>query len=121
MKKKGKILLIIALIIGILYAIYSVCYWSGAVNTASTATNAEQVGAGIATVIVLPHLVFTGLAIIFNALAVFLYNRPFALVAAILYTVALVLFPVYFMFVIVEMILCYIAFARMSKRGQPEK
>ena len=114
--KKGKILLLVALIIGVLYAVYSVSYWSGA--NGSAVSDADTVGAGIATVIVLPHLVMTGLAIIFNALSFFLYNRPFALVAAILYTVALVLFPPYFMFVIIEMILCYIAFARMKKKEQ---
>lgn len=112
--KKGKVLLLIALIIAILYAVYSIYYWSGA--NGSAATDTDAVGVGIATVIVLPHLVMTGLAIIFNALSVFLYNRPFALVAAILYSVALVLFPPYFMFVIIEMVLCYIAFARMAKK-----
>lgn len=113
MKKPGRILLLIALIIGVAYVIYSFSYWSGA-NTGGT--DAEQVGAGLATVVVLPHLVLTALAVIFNALAFFMYNRPFALVAAILYTVALALFPVYAMFVLAEMVLCYIAFARMKKK-----
>lgn len=78
-------------------------------------TTAEQVGSGIATVLVMPHLVFTVLAVIFNALGLFMRKRGFALTGAILYTVALVLFPVYFMFVIVEMILSYIGFAKMKK------
>ena len=37
-----------------------------------------------------------------------------ALTAGILYAVAMVLFPMYFFFVVVEMILCFIAFARMK-------
>jgi len=110
MKKKGKILLLIALIIGALYLIYSFSYWGGAANS-------TDAGAGIATLLVMPHLVFTGLAVLFNALAFFMYSKPFALVAGILYSVALVLFPFYFMFVIVELVLCYVAFAKMPKKS----
>lgn len=113
MKRRGKVLLLIALIIGVIYCIYSISYWSGVGNNATT--DSEAIGAGIASMLVLPHLVMVGLAVIFNALAFFMYNKPFALVAAILYTVGLALFPAYFMFVIVEMVLCYIAFARMKK------
>ena len=90
MKQKLSKTLLISFIIGVLYLIYSAVYWSGA--TANTADTAEQIGAGIATVVVMPHLICTAL-----------------------YTVALVLFPVYFMFVIVEMILSYIGFAKMKK------
>lgn len=42
-------------------------------------------------------------------------KRGFALTGAILYTVALVLFPVYFMFVIVQMVLSYVGFAKLKK------
>ena len=113
MKRKGKVLLLIALIIGAAYCIYSISYWSGATSSATSDT--EAIGAGIASMLVLPHLVMVGLAVVFNALAFFMYNKPFALVAAIMYTVGLALFPAYAMFVIVEMVLCYIAFARMKK------
>ena len=111
-KKKGRILLLLALLIGAAYLAYSLSYWSGAVGGASGTS--EQLGAGIAATLVTPHVVMTGIAVIFNALAFLLYNRPFALVAGILYTVALAVFPMYFMFVVVEMIFCYIAFARMK-------
>ena len=114
MKKKGKTLLLISMIIGIAYLIYSFYYWGGA-NASTAASDTEAIGTGLATVIVMPHLILTGIAVIFNVLAFFLYNRPFALVAGILYTVALAVFPPYFMFVIIEMILCYIAFAKMKK------
>ncbi len=102
-KKKLSKLLLISFIIGVLYLIYSAFYWSGAAT--SGANTAEQIGAGIATALVMPHLVMTVLAVIFNALGLFMHKRGFALTGAILYTVAIVLFPVYFMFVIVEMIL----------------
>lgn len=112
-KKKLNKLLLISFIIGVLYLIYSAFYWSGAAT--SGANTAEQIGAGIATALVMPHLVMTVLAVIFNALGLFMHKRGFALTGAILYTVAIVLFPVYFMFVIVEMILSYIGFAKMKK------
>lgn len=112
-KKKQNVCLLISLILGVLYLLYSASYWSGAIGSSSS--TAEQVGAGIATVLVMPHLICTALAVIFNALGLFMHKRGFALTGAILYTVALVLFPVYFMFVIIEMILSYIGYAKMKK------
>lgn len=112
-KKKLSKALLVSLIIGVLYLIYSVWYWSGTVG--SGVTTAEQVGTGLATALVMPHLVMTALAVIFNALGLFMKKRGFALTGAILYTIALVLFPMYFMFVIIEMILSYVGFAKMKK------
>lgn len=113
MKQKLSKTLLISFILGVAYMLYSLAYWGGA--TSGTADAAEQIGAGIATVVVMPHLICTALAVIFNGLGLFMRKRGFALTGAILYTVALVLFPVYFMFVIVEMILSYIGFAKMKK------
>lgn len=113
MKQKLSKTLLISFILGVAYMLYSLTYWSGAAS--STVDAAEQIGAGIATVVVMPHLICTALAVIFNGLGLFMRKRGFALTGAILYTVALVLFPVYFMFVIVEMILSYIGFAKMKK------
>lgn len=100
MKQKLSKCLLISFILGVLYLIYSATYWSG--TAGSGANTAEQVGSGLATIIVMPHLIFTALAVIFNGLGLFMKKRGFALTGAILYTVALVLFPVYFMFVIVQ-------------------
>ena len=113
-KKKFNLLLLISMIIGVIYLIYSTKYWGGANTSAVDST--KQIGAGIATVLVMPHLVFTFLAVLFNVFALLMNKRGFALVAAIIYTVAMVLFPLYFIFVIIEMILCYIAYAKMKKK-----
>ena len=107
-------LLLIALALGLAYGIYSLYYWGGAVS-ASSESSAEAAGAAIATVLVMPHLVCTLIAVIFNALGFFLSKPAFALVAGILYAVAMVLFPTYFFFVIVQMILCFVAYALMKK------
>ncbi len=106
--------LLIAFIIGILYLVYSFFYWSGAIS--SSASSAEQLGAGLATVLVMPHLIMTALAVLFNALGLFLRKKGFALTGAILYTIAIILFPIYFMFVIIETILSYVGFATMPKQ-----
>lgn len=106
--------LLISLIIGVAYMAYSAWYWGGA---AGSGTNtAEQLGAGIAIAVVMPHLVVTFLAVLFNALGCFLKKRGFALTGAILYAVAMVLFPLYFMFVILEMILSFVGFGTMNKK-----
>lgn len=105
--------LLISLILGAAYLIYSVVYWSG---TAGSGDNiGEQIGTGIATALVMPHLICTVVAVVFNALGLFLNKRGFALTGAILYTVAIVLFPMYFMFVIIQMILSYVGFAKLPK------
>lgn len=112
-KQKISKLLLISFIIGVIYLIYSFFYWSSAAGSGSNA--AEQIGSGIAAALVMPHLIATVVAVVFNGLGVFMRKRGFALTGAILYTVAIVLFPMYFMFVIIEAILSYIGFAKMKK------
>ena len=118
MKQKRSTLLCIAGVLGILYIVYSINYWT---SVGSGVDSAEALGAGIATALVFPHLICAGLATLFNALAFFMRSRPFALTAGILYSVAMLLFPLYCMFTIVQAILCYIAFARMKKKPADSK
>lgn len=113
MKKINKPLLI-ALIIGAAYLVYSLVYWSGA--NAGSGSSSEQLGAAVATAMVMPHLVLVALAVVFNALATFLKKSAFALTAGILYAVAMVLFiPYFFFFVIAEMILCFVGYSQLKK------
>lgn len=90
--KKRSALLLIAGVLGILYLLYSVSYWTSVNDGSGTA---EAIGAGIATAIVFPHLICAGVAVIFNILAFFMRHQAFALVAGILYSVAMLLFPLY--------------------------
>lgn len=112
MKKKKSVLLLISAIIGVAYIIYSISYWGGANSGAS---GAEAIGAGIATVLVMPHLICTGLAVLFNILGWAMSRRGFALTGGILYAVAMIVFPLYFMFVLIEVVLSFIGFARLKK------
>lgn len=110
--KKNKLLLI-SFILGLLYLVYSYFYWSG---TVSSETDAEALGAGLAMVLVFPHLVCTVIAVIFNGLGWYFHKRGFALTGGILYAVAMALFPMYFFFVLIEMILSFIGFSQIKKR-----
>ena len=112
-KKRRSKLLLASAIIGVLYILYSISYWTGA-NT-SGADTAEAIGAGIATALVMPHLICTGLAVIFNIIGWAMNHRGFALTAGILYSVAMILFPMYFMFVLLEVIFSFVGFAKLKK------
>ena len=112
-KKKKSVLLLISAILGVLYAIFIVTYFAGVGSGADGA--AEAIGAGIATMLVMPHMICAVLAAIFNVLGWGMSSRGFSLTGAILYAVAAVLFPVYAMFVLIQMILSFIGFARLKK------
>lgn len=109
-------LLIVSLVLGALYLVYSMAYWSGAVS----GSGSEALGGAIAATLVMPHLVCTLVAVVFNALGLFMNKGAFALVAGILYAVAMVLFPMYFFFVVVQMVLCFVAYGKMKKQAEGE-
>lgn len=117
--KKRSVLLFLAAVLGVAYIVYSINYWTA---VGAGTDSPEAIGAGIASLLTLPHLICAGLAAVFNILAFFMRHRAFALTAGILYSVAMLLFPAYFMFTAIQAVLCYIAFARMKKQlSPPEK
>lgn len=113
--KRSKLLLVSG-IIGTLYVIYLFSYFIGINSNASGAS--EEVGYALATVLVTPHMVIAGIAVIFNWLGFALKARWAALVSAILYAVAILVFIMYFWGVLVEMILCFVAFGKMKKTNE---
>ena len=106
MKKKRSILLLISALLGIAYGVYIVSYFIGS-NTATNDT-AEAIGVGIATALVMPHMVCAVLAAIMNSWGWALSRRGFSLTGGILYAVAAALFPMYAMFVLVQMVLSFV-------------
>lgn len=122
---KGTVGLGIAAALSIAYLAYSIYYWFGVnAEVSSLVPNAtqdsmyvlgEQLGAGIATALVFPHLICTGIGLLFNILAAFIKKRAFALTAGIIYSVAMILFLGYFYFIVIQAMLCYVAFAKMEQ------
>lgn len=113
-KNKKSVLLLISMLVGLAYVAYSIYYWTGA--NAGNGSDTEAVGAAIATAVVMPHLVLAFLALVFNILGFFMSKPAFALTAGILYSVSLLLFPPYFWGVVLELVLCYVAFGLMHSR-----
>ena len=110
--KRSKMLLIAA-ILGSLYLVYLVSYFMGGMDTTSSA---EALGAGLATAVVMPHMVCVAVAVVFNWIGWSMRARWGALVAGILYAVAMVLMFLYAMFVVIQMVLCFVAFAKMKPK-----
>ena len=106
--KKSKLSLT-SLILSALYVIYLIYYISSTGSKVSTGDSATQVGTAI------------GIALLMNALGYFLNKRGFILTAAILYTIAIVLMPIYIPFVIIQTILCYVAFSKMNPNKLQQK
>lgn len=113
-KEQKSKLALVSWILSLLYLIFLISNFAGGIGST---TGAEQAGATLATALVLPHMLAVGIGLIFNILGYFLNNRAFVLVGAILYSVSILLFMMYFMFVIIQMILSYVAFAKMKKKN----
>lgn len=109
--KKSKLLLV-SFVLGLLYVIYLIMYFSGAL---AGTEGAEQVGAGIATFVVFPHFICVALATLFNGIGWAMNSKGFALTGGILYVVSMILFPLYFLFVIIQAILSFIGYAKIGK------
>ncbi len=105
--------LLVSGILGALYAIYLISYFSGVITKGSGA--AEQVGGAIATALVTPHMILVVLAVIFNWIAYFINKRGFALTGGILYSVGGVLFLLYLPFVIPSLVLSFVGYAKLKK------
>lgn len=117
-KKKLNKPLLISFVIGAAYLIYLISYFTSVLGSTS---GAEQAGAALATALITPHMICILLAVIFNGVGVFFSKRGFALTGAILYSVALVLFLPYFMFVIIEIVLSFIGTGQLKKKSRKEE
>ncbi len=111
---KHSVCLFFAFLLGFVYLVFLL--YITYVNTTLSATIEESVGAAIGLVIgqalIWPHMVSTLLAVIFSGFAFARKSRAFAMTGAVFYTLALVFHPEYFMFVILEALLCFIGFIR---------
>ena len=115
MFKKRSVALFIGTVIATIYAIYLVSYFSGVTNSASTS---EQIGGAIATALVTPHMVCVWLGVIFGWLGFILIKPWAALVSAILYVIAAVLFLMYTLFLLPSIILGFVGYGTTKKKNK---
>ncbi len=112
--KRSKLLLVSA-ILSTLYLIYIFIYFFNGISSSSN--GAEALGVGLAGVLVTPHILFVGLGVLFNWIGWGMNKRWAALVSGILYFVSIFLMILYAIFVIVQVILCFVGYAKMKKEG----
>lgn len=110
-REKRNACIIISLVLTIGYLAYCVYYWRYSGNVFSDAASLWSFN--MAHALVMPHIVAVVIAFLFNWIGVILPNRWFVLVGAIIYAVSMVLMPIYFVFVILQMILSFVGFGLM--------
>ncbi len=110
--RKRSILLTVATVLASAYAVYLFCYFVGGTAAAS---GTDAISGAIATALVTPHAVTVLIGAVFGWLGVFAKKSWAALVAAILYSVATLLFLAYAMFTIPLLILGFIGYANQKK------
>ena len=108
--KRSKLLLASA-ILGTLYLIYLISYFTGSM---AATDGAALVGGAIATAMVTPHMLCVGLASLFSWIGWGASLRWAALVAGILFAVSILCMFLYALFVALQMIFCFVAFAKMK-------
>jgi len=112
-KRKHSKVLLISGILGLAYAVYIVVYCF--TSLASQTDAAEAIGTGIGIALITPHIICVVLAVIFNWIGWAGNTRWAALVGGILYSVAAVAFILYAPFVVVQLVLSFVGFARLKK------
>lgn len=110
-KNRSKVLFVCA-ILATIYSLYLIIYFG---STMTSSDSAEALGGAIATALVTPHMVLMSLGAIFSWIGFFLRNSWGALVGAILYCVAALVFMMYAMFCIPMIVLGFLGFANQRK------
>jgi ABC-type antimicrobial peptide transport system permease subunit len=113
MLKNRSILTLISLVLAIAYAIYVSTYFAG-IN-AETASDSEAISAGIATLLVLPSVFVLGIGVILGLIGFFIRSTGLQLTAAILYSVAAVLFLLYAFFLVPSIVLGFMGWNQQKK------
>lgn len=114
--KKSKTLLI-ASIVGTLCVVYLFLYMGNSLNDSMSKSSATQIGTTIAATIATPSMILSAISTIFAWVGWATNKRGFALTSGILYAVAIVFMIPWFMFNIVQMILCFVAYGIMGKNN----
>lgn len=122
--RPGSIPSLLAAVLGTAYLVYIISYFFGQ-NADASGDAAEAIGTGLATLMVMPHIVCVCCAVLMNWLGVMLRKTTgFLLTGGILYVVGGAIFFMYFVFVVVQAILCFVGYARRKKalkRGKEQE
>ncbi|MFV0246637.1 MAG: hypothetical protein ACK5HS_01725 [Mycoplasmatales bacterium] len=108
----------VSFVLGALYTIYLLCYFSGAI--AGSDGSAEAVGASLAATLVAPHMFAVLIATAFNGIAFFTNKKWAIIVALCTYIGAGILFLLYIVFVIPMIVLSAIGISKISNLNKRE-
>lgn len=100
------------------YAVYSILYWGGVIGETQSADSAEALGGGLASLLVLPHVIVTVVSALFGVIGFFVRSPGLILTSAILYSVAAVLFFVYALFLVPSIVLGFVGYVNQKKLKQ---
>ncbi|SCX08421.1 hypothetical protein [Candidatus Aquiluna sp. UB-MaderosW2red] len=114
--KTRPIISVITMLLGLGYAILVTTSTGSAFGDAAAEGDAEAIGAGLGVALLLPHILLTWLAVVFNILGYFTRVPGFTLTAAIIYTVAAFLGFFNIIFLIPIVILAFISWVQEKKR-----
>lgn len=118
--KKRSHLLLASACIAAFYIVFLISHFVG--SMAGAENEYYALGVGIGAYLSLPHMLCVIIALVFNILGWSLNHRGFALTGGILYSVSMILFPLYFMWVILEAIFSFVGFSNLKKineKNQP--
>ena len=114
--KRRSLALLLSLIIGICYYGFCSRYFFGtAVDAADTGEAAVFAGSILAGALVTPHIALGWIAVVLNLVAFLANSRGCALAAVILFAVSAVIFLMYALFVVPEVVLSIIGYVRLNK------
>jgi hypothetical protein len=113
MLKNRSVYTLISLVLAIAYTIYILNYF--ATYSAGTTSDAEAVGAGLAMLLVLPSVFVLGIGVILGLIGFFNRSAGLQLTAAILYSVAGLLFLLYAFFLVPSIVLGFIGWNQQKK------
>lgn len=111
--KKSKLLLVSSILSSI-YLLYLIYHFIGGILESTETTSI--IAGSVATFIVAPHMLFVALSLLFNWIGWAMNLRWAALVSGILYVISIILMFIYTPFVIIQMILSFVAYSRMMKK-----
>ena len=111
MKNRSKTL-IISMVLGVAYSIYLMSYFY---DVTMNGNGMDFIAGGIASAMVLPHMLATIAGASFSVVAVLINKRWSAMVAFIMYYVASLLFIMYAIFTLPIAIIATIGYVRMKK------